>query len=68
MPHFTKAEIQQAYESGDMIICLPKEITRKQLGELFHMNTWALTNEFVMDKIEIEDFWFQTKFLLFQNI
>ena len=61
LPHFTKAEIQEAYESGDMIICLPKGITRKQLSELFHMNTWAATNEFVRDKIEIEDFWFQTK-------
>ena len=61
LPYFTKSEIKNAYESGDMIICVPKGITREQLSELFHMETWAATNEFVMYKTEVEDFWFQTK-------
>lgn len=61
LPHFTKAEIQNAYEEGNMIICLPKGVTRKQLSELFHMKSWVATNEYVVDKVEIEDFWFQTK-------
>jgi len=61
LPYFTKDEIKNAQDKGDIILCVPKGVGRADLGRLFHMDSWAFTNGFVSVTTEQEDFWFQTE-------
>ncbi|HEY9062625.1 MAG TPA: hypothetical protein VIO64_19320 [Pseudobacteroides sp.] len=61
LPYFTRQEIQEAYENNEIILCVPKGISRKQLGMLFNLSSWALEDELVGQTTEIEDFWFKAK-------
>ncbi|PJI06525.1 MULTISPECIES: hypothetical protein [Clostridium] len=61
LPYFTQEEIKDIYDSNEILLCVPKGITRKELGQLFNFNSWALDDELVSDTSEVEDFWFTTK-------
>lgn len=61
LPYFSREEIKAAYENDEMLLCVPKGITRRQLGLLFKLKSWVLTDELVGNTTEIEDFWFKTK-------
>jgi hypothetical protein len=61
LPYFSKEEIRAAYENDEIILCVPKGITRRHLGILFKLKSWALTDELIGLTTENEDFWFKTK-------
>jgi len=57
---FTEEEIAAADAAGELILCVPQGISRRELGELFRLQSWALTDPMVGDTTETEDFWFKT--------
>ncbi len=57
---FTREEIEAAASNNETIICIPKKVTRQQLGQLFRLHTWALTDPLQTSGTEPEDFWFRT--------
>jgi len=59
-PPFTSSELAEAYARNEMILCVPRGISRRQLGQLFHLSSWALEDELVSESMEVEDFWFAT--------
>ncbi len=58
---FTEEEIQEAEENNEVILCVPKGVSKAQLGEMFHIDSWALTDQLVGETVEPDDFWFKTK-------
>lgn len=60
-PYFTEEEIKQLNENDEMLLCVPKGVSRKELGQLFHLNSWANEDDLVSNTIEVEDFWFKVK-------
>lgn len=40
-PYFYKEEIREFRERGELLCCLPKGLSAKDLSELFHFHTWA---------------------------
>lgn len=60
-PPFTEAELIEADRDGELVLCVPKEVTRQQLGRLFHLSSWALADDLVTAALETSDFWFKTK-------
>ena len=61
LPYFTREEIQEAIENDELILCVPKGVSRKQLGQLFGIDSWALTDNLIADTTEENDFWFMMK-------
>lgn len=61
LPYFTEEEIKKAYDDGEIVLCVPKGVTKKQLAKMFNFETWALDDELITDTTEVEDFWFTTK-------
>lgn len=57
---FSEEEIIRANENNEMILCVPKGITREVLGQLFHIESWALHDPLVTPATEQEDCWFMT--------
>ncbi len=60
-PPFTSEELAAAYASNEIVVCVPRGVTRSQLGELFRLQSWALSDELVTEGKEVGDFWFTTK-------
>lgn len=58
---FTREEIDAANKNGEMILCVPKNVSKKQLGKLFRIESWALDDSLAEDSIESNDLWFKTK-------
>lgn len=58
---FTSEEIETARKNNEMILCVPKNITKKQLGKLFRIESWALDDELAEESVEKSDLWFKTK-------
>ena len=58
---FTKEEIEKANNDGEMILCVPRNLTKKQLGKLFRIESWALDDVLAEESIEKHDLWFRTK-------
>jgi len=61
LPYFTQDEIKELYENDEILLCVPQGISRKDLGQLFNLRSWALEDELVSQTDEIEDFWFKMK-------
>lgn len=61
---FTKEEIQEAIDQDEMILCIPKGVSREELGKMFHIDSWALHDQLVTNVPEKEDFWFRTSMSL----
>lgn len=57
---FSEEEIIYANTHNEMILCIPKGITREVLGKLFHIDSWALHDLLATPVTEKEDFWFKT--------
>lgn len=57
---FTREEIIEARESGDIILCIPKGITREQIGQLTRITSWALHDQLVTAATEQDDCWMRT--------
>jgi hypothetical protein len=57
---FTIEEIEKAYKEGEIILCVPAGLTLKELGNLFHINSWALEDPLYAEGPYKEDFWFRT--------
>jgi len=58
---FTKEEIVEANKKNEMILCIPKNLSKKQLGRLFRIDNWALDDDLVEEVIEKNDLWIKTK-------
>jgi hypothetical protein len=58
---FTAAEIEQAERDGEMVLCVPRGVDRRQLGALLRLSSWALEDPMVGDTTEVEDLWFKTR-------
>ena len=58
---FSKEEIDLAIKNNELILCVPKKVSRKQLGKLFRIESWALDDELVGESREKRDLWFKTK-------
>lgn len=58
---FTQQEIEEANDNNEMILCVPKDLNKKQLGTLFRLETWALDDVLAEESIEPKDLWFKTK-------
>lgn len=54
---YTEEEIVAADAEGEIILCVPRGVSRRQLGELVRLSSWALTDPMVTDTMETEDFW-----------
>lgn len=61
LPYFSRDEIAEARKNGNMLLCVPKGISKAILGELFHFDNWALHDSLITNTVEAEDFWFITK-------
>lgn len=61
LPYFTREEIQEAIENDELILCVPKGVNKRQLGQLFGIDSWALTDNLIADTTEENDFWFIMK-------
>ena len=57
---YSKEELIKIREEGNIVLCVPKDITREEIGKLFHFDTWALADPLVTRVQEEEDFWFYT--------
>lgn len=57
---FTQDEICEAKENNEIILCIPKGISREIFGKLFHIESWALYDPLVTHAQEKEDCWFKT--------
>lgn len=44
---FTEQEIEEAEASGRMVLCVPRSISRQNLGRLLHLESWALSDGLV---------------------
>ena len=64
---FSDSEVLEANTNNEIILCVPKNVNRKQLGELFRLDSWALADKLVKDSIEREDFWFKTSKQMIPN-
>jgi hypothetical protein len=60
-PHFTCEELTEAHERQEIVVCVPRDVTRQQLAMLFNLSSWACDDELVNKATETEDFWFKTK-------
>lgn len=58
---FTSEEIDAANKNNEMIICVPKDVSRKQLGKLFRIESWAFNDVLAEESTEKEDLWVKTK-------
>jgi len=58
---FSKEEIDLAIKNEEMILCVPKNLTKKQLGKLFRIESWAFEDELVEESREKNDLWFKTE-------
>ena len=58
---FSSEEIALATKNNEMILCVPKNISRKQLGRLFRIESWALDDELIAESTEKSDLWLKTK-------
>lgn len=58
---FSQEEIQEAHKNAEAILCVPANVSRVQLGEVFRINTWALSDPLVSQMPELKDLWFRTK-------
>jgi hypothetical protein len=61
---FTPEELQEAVQQNEIVLCVPGKVNRRQLGELFRINSWALHDPLVTQATEREDFWFKTRMSL----
>ena len=57
---FTREELEKAVEQREMILCVPKGVTREELGKLFRIDSWSLHDSLVTLATEEEDCWFRT--------
>lgn len=57
---FTPEEIEESQKNDEIIMCVPKGVTREQLGKLFRLDSWALHDPMVTPATETEDCWFRT--------
>jgi hypothetical protein len=64
---FAAEEIKAAKEENNIILCVPQDVTREQLGVLFRIDSWALHDPLVAVATEKEDFWFETSMSLSPN-
>lgn len=58
---FSKEEIDLAIKNNEMILCVPKNVTKKQFGKLFRIDSWAFEDELVEESREKSDLWLKTK-------
>ena len=57
---FSEDEIKEAKNNNNTILCVPAGITKQQLGQLFHLDNWALHDPLVTSAMEKEDCWMKT--------
>lgn len=57
---FTREEIKACNENNEMILCIPKDVTREQFGKLFRLDSWALHDTIVTPVTEKSDLWIRT--------
>jgi hypothetical protein len=57
---FTEAEIIEAYQNQEIILCVPQGVSREELGKLFYIDNWVLNDPLVTRVTEKEDTWFRT--------
>jgi len=61
---FTRDEIVEAYQQQEIILCVPKGVSRQELGKLFRIDSWALHDPLVTPATEKQDRWFRTSMSL----
>lgn len=61
---FSEKEIRIAYRNKEIILCVPKGLSRMQLGKLFRISSWAIEDSLVVEPVPNEDFWFKTPITL----
>lgn len=61
---FTKEEIEEAHRQNEMILCVPRNVSREELGKMFNIDSWALHDQLVTKVPEKEDCWFRTSMSL----
>lgn len=57
---FSETEIMEAQLNQELILCVPKGVTRQELGKLFYIDNWVLHDPLVTRVTEKEDTWFRT--------
>lgn len=57
---FTEDEIELTERRNEIVLCLPKGLSRKKLGELFGLENWSIEKEGIKENVEEEDRWFST--------
>lgn len=59
-PPFTRAELEEARAAHQLVLCVPRGLTRRQLADVFRLDSWAVDDELVPEGKEVQDFWFTT--------
>lgn len=57
---FSREEIKELYKNNEMLICIPKNVTLKEMARLFRLETWAVEDPLVVSKPEKQDLWMKT--------
>ena len=57
---FSETELKLAEKQNQIVICVPKGLTRIELGKLFRLESWVLNDPLVTPVTENEDCWFLT--------
>jgi len=57
---FNRDEIEEAAKKNEIILCVPKCMRSKQLGDLFRLSSWVFEDALITSSVEKEDFWFKT--------
>lgn len=61
---FTREEIEEVHRNTEIILCVPANVTREELGKLFRLDSWAIHDPLVARGTESADFWFRTSMSL----
>ena len=57
---FSSEELREAEKCNEIVLCVPKGITRVELGKLFRIDNWAFNDPIATRVTEKEDCWFRT--------
>ncbi len=57
---FTKQEIIEATENDEIILCIPRDVSRQQIADMFGFKSWAVSDKLATQVVEKEDLWFKT--------
>lgn len=57
-PPFTVEELHRISEDGELLVCVPAGVTRREMAAVLRLDSWAADDDLIPESLEAEDFWF----------